>query len=53
MVFKSFEEVGQEKTVYQLLEIKGEVVEYLRQILENIQEYLNNKEYLDSAIDNI
>lgn len=47
---KSFEEVGRDKTIEELLEIKEEVVEYLRQILENIKDYLDNKEYLDSAI---
>lgn len=47
---KSFEEVGQDKTIEELLEIKEEVVEYLRQILKNIEGYLNNKEYLDSTI---
>jgi len=47
---KSFEEVGRDKTIDELLAIKEEVVEYLRQILENIQVYLKNEEYLDSAI---
>jgi hypothetical protein len=47
---KSFEEVGRDKTIEELLEIKEEVVEYLHQILKNIQDYLDNQEYLDSAI---
>ncbi|MEO8894010.1 MAG: MAE_28990/MAE_18760 family HEPN-like nuclease [Coleofasciculaceae cyanobacterium] len=47
---KSFEEVGRDKTIDELLEIKEEVVEYLGQILENIQDYLDKKEYLDSSI---
>jgi hypothetical protein len=47
---KSFEEVGRDKSIDQLLEIKEEVTEYLRQILQNIQEYLDKKEYLDSSI---
>ena len=47
---KSFEEVGRDKTIEELLEIKEEVVEYLRQILKNIEGYLDNKEYLDSTI---
>jgi len=47
---KSFEEVGRDKTIDELLEIKEEVVEYLRQILENIQDYLDKEEYLDSAL---
>jgi len=44
---KSFEEVGRDKTIEELLEIKDEVIEYLRQILENIKTYLDNQEYLD------
>jgi len=44
---KSFKEVGQGKTIEDLLKIKEEVIEYLRQILENIKTYLDNQEYLD------
>jgi MAE_28990/MAE_18760-like HEPN/Ras family len=44
---KSFEEVGRDKTIEELLEIKEEVVEYLRRILENIRDYLDNEEYLE------
>jgi hypothetical protein len=44
---KSFKEVGQGKTIEDLLKIKEEVIEYLRQILENITTYLDNQEYLD------
>jgi hypothetical protein len=44
---KSFEEVGRDKTIKQLLEIKEEVVEYLTQILENIRDYLDYEEYLE------
>ncbi|MEG4811931.1 MAE_28990/MAE_18760 family HEPN-like nuclease [Microcoleus sp. F8-D3] len=44
---KSFEEVGRDKTIKQLLEMKEEVVEYLTQILENIRDYLDNAEYLE------
>lgn len=47
---KSFEEVGRDKTIEELLEIKEEVVEYLRQILKNIEGYLDNRGYLDSTI---
>jgi hypothetical protein len=47
---KSFEEVGRDKTIEELIGIKEELVEYLRQILENIQDYLEKQEYLDSAI---
>ncbi|WP_223300648.1 MAE_28990/MAE_18760 family HEPN-like nuclease [Oscillatoria nigro-viridis] len=44
---KSFEEVGRDQTIDELLEIKKEVIEYLRQILHNIKIYLDNQEYLD------
>ena len=44
---RSFEEVGRDKTIEELLKIKEEVVEYLRQILENIRDYLDNEEYLE------
>ena len=44
---KSFEDVGRDKTIEELLEIKEEVIQYLRQILENIKTYLDNQEYLD------
>ena len=42
---KSFEEVGGDQAIEQLLKIKKEVVEYLRQILVNIRVYLDNEEY--------
>ncbi len=43
---KSFSEVGRETSVEDLLKIKEEVIEYIRQILINIDEYLVNQEYL-------
>lgn len=46
---KSFADVGKDKTADELIEIKNKVVNYLRQILENIETYLANKEYLDSS----
>ena len=46
---KSFEEVGRDYTVEEIISIKQEVVEYLDRILKNIQDYLNNQEYLDSS----
>ncbi|MEG3905986.1 MULTISPECIES: MAE_28990/MAE_18760 family HEPN-like nuclease [unclassified Microcoleus] len=49
---KSFEEVGRDKTIKQLLEMKEEVVEYLTQILENIRDYLDNEEYLELTTGN-
>ena len=48
--FKSFAEVGRDKTADELLEIKSKVAKYLKQILQNIEQYLSNKEYLDSSI---
>jgi hypothetical protein len=47
--FKSFAEVGRDKTADDLLEIKNKVVRYLKQILQNIEQYLSNQEYLDSS----
>jgi MAE_28990/MAE_18760-like HEPN len=47
--FKSFTEVGRDKTADELLVIKSRVIRYLRQILQNIEIYLKNKEYLDAS----
>ncbi|MBH8571924.1 hypothetical protein I8752_02530 [Nostocaceae cyanobacterium CENA369] len=44
--FKSFEEVGRNATADELLKIQKSVRYYLREILENIETYLSNKEYL-------
>jgi MAE_28990/MAE_18760-like HEPN len=44
--FKSFTEVGRDKTADELLAIESRVVKYLRQILQNIEAYLENREYL-------
>ena len=46
---KSFAEVGKDKSADELIEIQNKVVEYLRQILENIETYLDNQEYLESS----
>ncbi len=46
---RSFAEVGRDKSADQLLEIKKKTVTYLRQILQNIEQYLSNKDYLDSS----
>ncbi|GGA07986.1 MAE_28990/MAE_18760 family HEPN-like nuclease [Okeania sp. KiyG1] len=46
---RPFAEVGKEISADELMEIKNKVVEYLRQILENIETYLDNQEYLDSS----
>jgi MAE_28990/MAE_18760-like HEPN len=47
--FKSFTEVGRDKTADELLEIKNKVIRYLKQIIQNVEDYLNNKEYLDQS----
>ncbi len=47
--FKTFTEVGRDKTADELLEIKNKVVRYLRQILVNIDQYLSNQDYLDGS----
>jgi hypothetical protein len=48
--FKSFEEVGREASAEELLKIKKRVIAYLRQILENIEDYIDKQEYLKSSI---
>ena len=45
---KSFPEVGNQKGADELIEIKNKVVQYLKEILTNIQIYIDNQEYLDS-----
>jgi DNA-binding protein YbaB len=47
---KSFAEIGRDKTADDLLEIKNKVIRYLKQILKNIEAYLDNKEYLDNSV---
>jgi len=44
--FKSFEEVGKDATADDLLKIQKRVVFYLREILQNIETYLSNEDYL-------
>ena len=46
---KPFGDVGKSKTADELIEIKKTIVEYLKGILENIETYIDNKEYLDST----
>jgi hypothetical protein len=46
----SFAEIGRDKTTDELLEIKNKVIRYLKQILENIEVYLDNKDYLDTSV---
>jgi hypothetical protein len=47
---KSFTEVGRDKTADELLEIKSKVIRYLKQILQNTEIYLDNREYLDTSV---
>ena len=47
--FFPFSEVGRDTTANELVEISDRVIKYLRQILENINEYLDNEEYLDQT----
>lgn len=46
---KSFSEVGKEKSADELLRIKDKVVRYLKEILTNLDNYLENKDYLYSS----
>jgi hypothetical protein len=45
----SFSDVGKDITATELVGINERVIEYLRQILNNINDYLVNQEYLDST----
>jgi hypothetical protein len=44
--FKSFEEVGKDSSAEELLQIKKRVICYLREILQNIENYISKQEYL-------
>ena len=46
---KSFGEVGRDYDVSRLVEIKVEVVEYLTELIENIENYLANQQYLGAV----
>ncbi len=50
---KSFAEVGRDKTADELIEIKNKVIRYLKQILQNIDDYLEGEEYLDNSRNNL
>ena len=41
----SFEEIGKEYTPSDIMDFKDEVIAYLEQIIDNIEIYINNKEY--------
>jgi MAE_28990/MAE_18760-like HEPN len=43
---KSFADIGKDISIEDLLKIKGEVIEYISQILKNIEDYLVLQEYL-------
>ncbi|MFO5441674.1 MAG: MAE_28990/MAE_18760 family HEPN-like nuclease, partial [Dolichospermum sp.] len=43
----SLKDVGRNTSAKNLVEISERVIKYLRQILENIDDYLRNKEYLE------
>jgi hypothetical protein len=43
---KSFAEVGKDFDVQRMSEIKTEVVDYLREVLTNVSDYISNKDYL-------
>lgn len=45
----SFHDIGREKSATELVEISERVIEYLRQILNNVNDYLVNQEYLNST----
>ncbi|MEQ9620530.1 MAE_28990/MAE_18760 family HEPN-like nuclease [Coleofasciculus chthonoplastes] len=47
--FYSFNDVGKDVSADELLRIKRTVVFYLREILQNIENYLANRDYLDSS----
>jgi hypothetical protein len=46
---KSFAEVGRDKSADELLKITKKVIKYLKGILQNVDTYLANKEYLKST----
>lgn len=46
----SFKECGKDYSVLQLMEVKNHVLEYLKQILDNIERYIINQEYLTPQI---
>jgi hypothetical protein len=45
----SFKECGKEHSLSDLLEMKVEIFEYISQILDNIELYLKNKEYISQV----
>lgn len=47
----SFLECGRDTAIEEIIEIKGEVIHYLTQILDNIEAYLTNRQYLATPVD--
>jgi len=45
---KSFGEVGRDVSIRELIQYKNETIESMRAILQNIEEYLTDQQYLDS-----
>jgi hypothetical protein len=48
--WKSFAEVGRDKSAGDLLRIKKKTIRYLKEIVQNVEQYLSNQDYLDSSI---
>jgi hypothetical protein len=46
--FKSFAEVGKDHSIPDLLKLKTEVIEYLKEILTNVSLYVSNQDYLQA-----
>ncbi|BAQ60620.1 hypothetical protein GM3708_1026 [Geminocystis sp. NIES-3708] len=47
---KSFSDIGKDVSSNEICQISERVIEYLKQILENIDHYLANEEYLESNV---
>ncbi|MEB3279891.1 MAG: MAE_28990/MAE_18760 family HEPN-like nuclease [Lyngbya sp.] len=45
--WKSFNEIGRDKTAQELFQIKNRVIIYLKQILINVEHYIDNEHYLN------
>jgi hypothetical protein len=48
---KSFSEVGKDISIEDIRKVKEEVIAYIGQILNNIETYLDAREYLDVSQD--
>ncbi len=45
----SFSDCGKDYTIEELLKIKQEIISYLREILQNIEQYINTESYLKNT----